>query len=169
MFQALVAFCSILPLSCFMRILVATYIISVFFLAVTKCVSNGKAGRLELGSNKGQIVPAGLPCTGYYQGKNNHSAGFCQGTGYGGRGWCGVEAPPGETGKYTSKDGAWAGCSLACHPGGRLLCKCEHGVPSEGEQCVKPDTPRCQSCHHGYTLNEKKTACEIGGPRCFEL
>merc|ERR1719181_2053586 len=123
------------------------------------CVSNGKSGTVDLGSKKGQKVPAGIPCTGYYKGQNTHSAGFCQGTNHGGNGWCGVEAPPGKKGKYTSKDGAWAGCSMACHPANKLLCKCEHGVPSEGKACSKRFTPGCQSCHHKFKLNDKKTAC----------
>ena len=47
---------------------------------------------------------------------------FCKGNNYGGYGWCGVEAPPGTTGKYSKADGAWGGCAKAGakanHPGG---------------------------------------------------
>jgi len=84
-------------------------------LPVKPCVTNGD-GDLTKGPNKGQKVPAGTPCTGYWQGKGGR---FCQGTGYAGRGWCGVEAAPGTKGKYSATDGAWGGCSLDCIPGGK--------------------------------------------------
>ena len=126
---------------------------------MTTCVSNGKAGNLDTGRNKNKKVPAGIPCTGWYLGKNTHTKGFCQGTGYGGNGWCGVEAPPGKTGKYSKADSAWAGCSKVCPPGGVAVCKCEHGVPLKGDACNKHDAPGCKSCKSGYKLNAKKTAC----------
>jgi len=81
----------------------------------TTCVTNGAAGVLGAGPRKGQKVPAGTPCTGWYQGRKTKHA-VCKGTGYGGYGWCGVEAAPGTNGKYSKADRAWGGCVKACHP-----------------------------------------------------
>ena len=46
---------------------------------MNNCVSNGQ-GSVGAGKNKGKKVPAGIPCTGWYQGKKA-STGFCHGTG----------------------------------------------------------------------------------------
>merc|ERR1719450_640391 len=71
--------------------------------AAAACVTNGE-GKLDRGFNAQQKVPADTPCTGWHMGKRD---GFCQGTDFGGNGWCGVEAAPGEKGKYSATDGAW--------------------------------------------------------------
>eukprot|EP00494_Astrolonche_serrata_P025870 UN26131 len=54
------------------------------------CVTNGEGN-----------VPAGTPCSGYYRTGLCEGDACCQGTDYGGHGWCGT----GQTG-----DGLWGGC-----------------------------------------------------------
>ena len=122
------------------------------------CVTNGKAGTA---GKKGK-VPGGVPCTGWYQGKQHTS--LCEGTSYGGKGWCGVEAPPGQSGKYNKADSAWGGCSLACPKGGVAICSCVNGVPAKGKACNKHGSKQCASCDHGYKLDDKKLCvidCEL--------
>ena len=99
-------------------------------------------------------------------GKNTHTNGFCQGKGYGGNGWCGVEAPPGKKGKYSKADGAWAGCSKSCPPGGVAVCKCDNGTPTKGAACNKHGSTGCQKCNVGFKLNAKKAACVAGVDLC---
>ena len=89
----------------------------------TTCVTNGEAGFLNAGPKKGQKVPAGTPCTGWYRGKKSTN-GMCQRTGYDWDifpithyGWCGVEAAPGTTGTYSKADAAWGACARTCRPG----------------------------------------------------
>ena len=74
-----------------------------------------------------------------------------------------MEAPPGKSGKYTAEDEAWAGCATVCPPDGVAVCMCEHGVPLKGDACNKHGADGCQSCLHGYKMNDNKTACVAGG------
>ena len=117
------------------------------------CVSNGIAGDTYTRDD----VPAGLPCTGWYGGMKQEI--FCMGTSKGGRGWCGVEAPPGTEGKFGEKDWAYGGCSLSCPEGGHSICKCAHGVAPTGDACPTHRANLCTSCWSGFEMNEDKTAC----------
>jgi len=120
------------------------------------CVTNGIGG----GKTKtGEKVPKGTPCTGWYQGKQHKEV--CEGTAYGGKGWCGVEAPPGKSGKYSAKDAAWGGCVKACPKGGVAQCTCPNGTPLKGPECNEHGTPGCKSCGKLYALNSAKTACKV--------
>ena len=122
------------------------------------CVTNGiGGGKLEAGPKKGTKVPKGTKCTGWYMGKQHKD--ICEGVGYGGRGWCGVEAPPGKTGTYTSKDGAWGGCVKEC-PRGLAVCECPNGKPLTGPACNEHGAPGCESCKALYKLSDDKKSCE---------
>merc|ERR1711939_516957 len=74
-----------------------------------KCVTNDPAvsgGKNEGGTNAGTPMPEGTRCTGWYSGVYYAP---CEDSGYGGYGWCGVEAKPGEDGPYQAADKAWGG------------------------------------------------------------
>merc|ERR1712051_52971 len=108
----------------------------------SNCVTNGQGG-----SAKGK-PPAGVRCTGWYQGKQHKDV--CEGTAYGGKGWCGVEAPPSQKGKYSKADSAWGGCSKGCPKGGIATCVCPNGVPTTGNDCNKHGSKGCKSCNVGH-------------------
>ena len=116
-------------------------------------MTNGKSGTA---GKKGK-VPAGVPCTGWYQGKKH--SGFCEGKDYGGHGWCGVEAAPGEKGAYNKDDSAWGGCSKECPPSGIAICECPFGTPTKGTACDKHGSKGCEKCNEGFDLNADKTMC----------
>jgi hypothetical protein len=94
-----------------------------------RCVTNGV--------KSGQSKPGGVPCTGWYNGKKHTD--LCTGNKYGGHGWCGAEAPPGETGLYKSGSKAWGGCSAACVAMAKPAIRAQAGVPPTGKCFGKAD------------------------------
>ena len=119
------------------------------------CVTNGVGGGK---TQAGVKIPKGTPCTGWYKGKQHTDV--CEGTAYGGKGWCGVEAPPGQSGKYSAKDAAWGGCVKECPKGGVAQCTCPNGTPLKGPECNEHGTPGCKSCKKLFKMNADNTACE---------